>query len=64
MILTYLSFAGTMTLLALSFLTPYFNYIPRATLSAVLITAVMFMIDMKIFKLLWKGYSPYYIISV
>lgn len=50
-------YSGTMTLLALSFLTPYFNYIPRATLSAVLITAVMFMIDMKIFKLLWKGYK-------
>ncbi|XP_029176003.1 sodium-independent sulfate anion transporter-like [Nylanderia fulva] len=50
-------YSGTMTLLALSFLTPYFNYIPRATLSAVLITAVMFMIDVKMFKLLWKGYK-------
>ncbi|XP_020280914.1 sodium-independent sulfate anion transporter-like isoform X2 [Pseudomyrmex gracilis] len=47
--------AATMTLLALSFLTPYFYYIPRATLSAVLICAVMFMIDFKIIKLLWKG---------
>ncbi|CAL1686971.1 unnamed protein product [Lasius platythorax] len=50
-------YSGTMALLALSFLTPYFNYIPRATLSAVLITAVMFMIDVRIFKLLWKGYK-------
>lgn len=50
-------YSGTMTLLALSFLTPYFNYIPRATLSAVLITAVMFMIDVKIFKLLWKRHK-------
>ncbi|EFN65713.1 Sodium-independent sulfate anion transporter [Camponotus floridanus] len=50
-------YSATMTLLALSFLTPYFSYIPRATLSAVLITAVVFMIDVKIFKLLWKGHK-------
>ncbi|EZA48779.1 Sodium-independent sulfate anion transporter [Ooceraea biroi] len=50
-----LHFTGTMALLALSFLTPYFYYIPRATLSAVLITAVVFMIDLRIIKLLWKG---------
>lgn len=48
-------YSGTMALLALSFLTPYFYYIPRATLSAVLITAVVFMIDLRIIKLLWKG---------
>ncbi|EFN76472.1 Sodium-independent sulfate anion transporter [Harpegnathos saltator] len=48
-------YSGTMTLLALSFLTPYFYYIPRATLAAVLITAVIFMIDLRIIKLLWKG---------
>ena len=52
-------FAGTMTLLALSFLTPYFYYIPRATLAAVLICAVVFMIDLKIIKLLWRGCSQY-----
>jgi len=48
-------YSGTMALLALSFLTPYFYYIPRATLSAVLISAVLFMIDLKIIKLLWRG---------
>ncbi|XP_011175247.2 sodium-independent sulfate anion transporter isoform X2 [Solenopsis invicta] len=48
-------YSGTMALLALSFLTPYFYYIPRATLAAVLITAVLFMIDLKIIKLLWRG---------
>lgn len=53
-----------MALLALSFLTPYFYYIPRATLAAVLITAVMFMIDVKIIKLLWKGSSQYRIGSL
>ncbi|CAD1473052.1 unnamed protein product [Heterotrigona itama] len=48
-------YVGTMTLLALSFLTPYFYYIPRSTLAAVLISAVIFIIDLKIVRLLWKG---------
>ncbi|KYN05699.1 Sodium-independent sulfate anion transporter [Cyphomyrmex costatus] len=50
-------YSGTMALLALSFLTPYFYYIPRATLSAVLISAVLPMIDLKIIKVFWKGNS-------
>ncbi|XP_053995526.1 sodium-independent sulfate anion transporter-like [Hylaeus anthracinus] len=48
-------YVGIMALLALSFLTPYFYYIPRATLAAVLISAVVFIIDLKIIKLLWNG---------
>ncbi|XP_044016283.1 sodium-independent sulfate anion transporter-like [Aphidius gifuensis] len=48
-------YSGVLTLLALSFLTPYFGFIPRATLSAVLMTAVIFLIDLKIIKILWKG---------
>jgi sodium-independent sulfate anion transporter 11 len=45
---------GTLIVLALSLLTPYFYYIPRTTLAAVLISAVIFMIDWKILKTLWK----------
>jgi len=45
---------GTLIVLALSLLTPYFYYIPRSTLAAVLISAVIFMIDWKILKTLWK----------
>lgn len=48
-------YTGTLTLLALSFLTPYFYYIPRATLAAVLVSAVLFMVDLRIYKVLWKG---------
>ncbi|KAF5269564.1 hypothetical protein FQR65_LT05902 [Abscondita terminalis] len=47
-------YAGTIILLALSFLTPYFYYIPKSTLAAVLISAVIFMIDIKILPKLWK----------
>ncbi|XP_044575965.1 sodium-independent sulfate anion transporter-like isoform X1 [Cotesia glomerata] len=48
-------YSGIMTLLALSFLTPYFSFIPKASLSAVLISAVVFLIDLKIFRILWNG---------
>lgn len=41
-------------LLALSILTPYFRYIPRAALSAVIISAVIFMIEYEVVKPLWK----------
>lgn len=53
-------FSGTLTLLALSFLTPYFGFIPRATLSAILITAVVFLVDLKIVKILWRGNSEFF----
>uniref|UniRef100_A0A1B6E3L6 STAS domain-containing protein n=2 Tax=Clastoptera arizonana TaxID=38151 RepID=A0A1B6E3L6_9HEMI len=46
-------YSGILTVLALTFLTPYFHLIPRATLSAVLITAVVFLIDWEICKPLW-----------
>lgn len=47
-------YAGTIILLALTFLTPYFYYVPKATLSAVLISAVLFMIDYEIIPKLWS----------
>jgi len=47
-------FPGTVIILALSLLAPYFYYIPRTTLAAVLIAAVSFMIDWKILNTLWK----------
>lgn len=47
-------YSGTIIILALSFLTPYFYYIPKATLAAVLITAVLSLIDVAIIPVLWK----------
>ncbi|XP_071444272.1 sodium-independent sulfate anion transporter-like [Hetaerina americana] len=47
-------YTGILIMLALGFLTPYFYYIPRATLSAVLICAVMFMADFGIYRKLWR----------
>lgn len=37
-------YSALLTILALSLLTPYFYYIPKATLAAVLIVAVVFMV--------------------
>ncbi|KAH8409800.1 hypothetical protein KR222_008050 [Zaprionus bogoriensis] len=47
-------YTGLIVLSALSILTPYFQYIPRASLAAVLIAAVVFMIDLSPVKELWQ----------
>lgn len=47
-------YATVLMLLAIMFLTPHFHLIPRAVLSAVLISAVIFMVDYQIVKPLWK----------
>ena len=54
---------GIMAIFALSFLTPYFYYIPKATLSAVLISAVMFLFDWRILQPLVKGSSKFKFIT-
>lgn len=38
-------YSSIMAVLALSLLTPYFYFIPKATLAAVLVIAVMFMVS-------------------
>jgi solute carrier family 26 (sodium-independent sulfate anion transporter), member 11 len=47
-------YTGILVLLALSVLTPYFQYIPRAALSSVIISAVIFMIEYEVVKPLWR----------
>ena len=48
-------YSATLIVLALNLLTPCFYYIPRATLAAVLISAVFFMIDWEIIKPAWRA---------
>lgn len=54
---------GALVLLALGVLTPYFQYIPQASLAAVIIVAVILMVDYeivpKLFKVKSKPASPY-----
>ncbi|GBP58186.1 Sodium-independent sulfate anion transporter [Eumeta japonica] len=51
-------YSGAISLLALAFLTEYFYFIPKATLSAVLICAVVFMIDVQTALKLWRQSRP------
>ncbi|CAH2238317.1 jg17474 [Pararge aegeria aegeria] len=46
---------GILVLLALSLLTPYFYYIPKASLAAVVICAVIFMIEYEVVKPMWRS---------
>jgi len=54
-ILSSFSFLGIIIVLALSTLTPYFFFIPKASLSAVIICAVIFMIEYEVVKPMWKS---------
>lgn len=54
------NFAATMVILALTFLTPYFSFIPKATLAAVIVCAVLFMVEVAITKMIWNVHSEYW----
>ena len=47
-------FTGIVVLLAASFLTPWFKYIPKAALSAMIIAAVIPLFEYHIVPMLWK----------
>ncbi|XP_078046420.1 epidermal stripes and patches [Augochlora pura] len=47
-------YTGALVILALLFLTPYFSYIPKATLAAIIIAAVIFMVEVKVVKPMWR----------
>ncbi|XP_028157290.1 sodium-independent sulfate anion transporter-like [Ostrinia furnacalis] len=46
-------YTGIIVLLTLALLTPYFFFIPRAALAAVIVCAVLHMVDLAIIKKLW-----------
>ncbi|XP_013199998.1 sodium-independent sulfate anion transporter [Amyelois transitella] len=48
-------YTGILVILALSLLTPYFYYIPKASLAAVVICAVIFMIEYEVVKPMWRS---------
>ncbi|XP_044759531.1 sodium-independent sulfate anion transporter isoform X2 [Coccinella septempunctata] len=47
-------YAGILVVLALLFFTPCFYFIPKAALAAVLIAAVIFMVEVKVVKPMWR----------
>ena len=48
---------GCVILLACAFLTPHFAYIPTAALAAVIISAMIFTIDIEILLPMWRAKS-------
>ncbi|KPJ03675.1 Sodium-independent sulfate anion transporter [Papilio xuthus] len=47
-------YTGALVLLALQYFTPYFYFIPKASLAAVIIAAVIFMMELHVFKPIWR----------
>ncbi|XP_071051902.1 sodium-independent sulfate anion transporter-like [Onthophagus taurus] len=47
-------YSSIIVLLSLTFLTPYFSYIPKAALASVIICAVIFMVETTIAHHIWK----------
>ncbi|KAK6624111.1 hypothetical protein RUM44_010969 [Polyplax serrata] len=48
-------YTGCLVVLALGFLTPYFYYIPKATLSSVIVCAVIFMVEFRLIGHIWRA---------
>ena len=51
---------GLIIIAACAFLTPHFAYIPTSALSAVIISAMIFTIEVEILLPLWKSKSNYF----
>ena len=50
-------YTGLLVLLCLAFLMPYTAFIPKATLAAVIITAVIFSVECRLVVSVWKTKS-------
>lgn len=50
-------YTGLLVIIALQFLTPLFYFIPKAALAAVIIAAVVFMVEVKVVKPMWRSKS-------
>lgn len=58
---------GSIVILSLQFLTPYFYYIPKAALASVIVSAVVFMIDYEVIPPMYRSKSkkfPLFLIKV
>jgi len=52
-------FTATIVIFSLIFFTPYFSYIPKATLAAIIMAAVVFMVEVKVIRPMWRTKSEY-----
>ncbi|XP_030758674.1 sodium-independent sulfate anion transporter-like isoform X2 [Sitophilus oryzae] len=57
-------YTGLLVILALLFLTPYFFFIPKSTLAAIIIAAVIFMVEVKVVKPLWRSKKSDFFLAI
>ncbi|XP_055902228.1 sodium-independent sulfate anion transporter [Eupeodes corollae] len=48
-------YSGALVICALMFFTPYFAFIPKPSLAAIIIAAVVFMVEVKVIKPMWRS---------
>lgn len=56
-------YTGVLVIVALMFLTPLFYFIPKAALAAIIIAAVVFMVEVKVVKPMWRSKSEIFTIA-
>lgn len=52
-------YTGVLVILALMFMTPLFYYIPKAALASIIIAAVVFMVEVRVVKPMWRSKSNF-----
>ncbi|XP_060522922.1 sodium-independent sulfate anion transporter isoform X2 [Cylas formicarius] len=57
-------YTGVLVIVALLFFTPYFYFIPKATLAAVIIAAVIFMVEVKVVKPMWRSKKSDFFLAI
>lgn len=48
-------YTGILVILSLLFFTPYFYYIPKSALAGIIIAAVIFMVEVRVVKPMWRS---------
>lgn len=48
-------YTGILVILSLLFFTPYFFYIPKSALAGIIISAVVFMVEVRVVKPMWRS---------
>lgn len=56
-------YTGIIVIASLHLFTPYFSYIPKASLAAVIIAAVVFMVEFHVVKPIWRTKSRLFLCS-
>ena len=54
---------GVLVILALGLILPYCAFIPKASLAAVIITAVIFSVEYEVVRPMWRSKSKIFVIS-